>query len=73
MSTYIDQNTVLSYVGEYHVKVHRIVPIDTHLLFDQFPSTTMPEKDGHEYIPNLPITPMFAENVGGIILSGMCT
>ena len=26
LSTYIDQNTVLSYVGKYHVTVHRIVP-----------------------------------------------
>ena len=38
LSTYIDQNTVLSYVGKYHVTVHRMVPIDTPLLLDQFPS-----------------------------------
>ena len=29
LSTYIDQNTVLSYVGKYHVTVHWMVPIDT--------------------------------------------
>ena len=70
LSTYIDQNTVLSYVGKYHVTVHRVVPIDTPLLFNEFSSITISEKDGPEHILNVPITPMFAENVGGINLVG---
>ena len=31
---------------------------------------TMPEKDEPEHIPNVPIAPMFAENVGGTNLAG---
>ena len=30
----------------------------------------MPEKDGPEHIPNVPIAQMFAENVGGTNLVG---